>query len=74
MTPPKHPDAETLGRFVQGRLDRRAMARVEAHLRACPRCGEAALLVPDDRLVMLLRTRTAGTPTGSRPDTTADSP
>ena len=37
MTPAEHPDPETLERFVLGRLDRRAMATVEGHLRGCSR-------------------------------------
>jgi anti-sigma factor RsiW len=65
MTSPTHPDPETLERFVLGRLDRRAMARVEAHLGGCSSCGRAAMHVPDDRLVALLRTRPAA---GRSPD------
>ena len=53
MTPSEHPDAETLGRFVLGRLDRRTMATVEGHLRDCSRCGQVAMQVPDDRLVTI---------------------
>jgi hypothetical protein len=60
MTSPTHPDPEILERFVLGRLDRRAMARVEAHLGSCSSCGRAAMNVPDDRLVTLLRTQPAG--------------
>jgi Putative zinc-finger len=60
MSPCEHPDPETLGRFVLGRLDRRVMARIERHLRSCSRCGEVAMLAPDDRLVTLLRVSTAG--------------
>ena len=64
MTSPTHPDLETLERFVLGRLDRRAMARVEAHLGGCSSCGRAAMNVPDDRLVALLRTQSAGPAAG----------
>jgi hypothetical protein len=55
MTPAKHPGAETLRRFVLGRLDRAAMARVEGHLRGCRRCADVAMQVPDDGFVNLLR-------------------
>ncbi len=65
MTPAEHPDCETLERFVLGRLDRRAMATVEGHLRDCSQCGQVAMQVPDDRLVSLLRVSTAGPATGS---------
>ena len=65
MTSFEHPDAETLGRFILGRLDRRAMARVEGHLRTCTPCGQAAMKVPDDWLVKLLRASTAGALTES---------
>ena len=65
MTPAEHPDPETLARFVLGRLDRKAMARVERHLRGCSQCGQVALRVPDDRLVTLLRLSTAGPATES---------
>ena len=54
MTPAEHPDCETLEQFVLGRLDRRAMATVEGHLRGCSQCGQVAMQVPDDRLVSLL--------------------
>ncbi len=67
MTPSEHPDSETLGRFVLGRLDRRAMARVEGHLSDCSQCGLVAMQVPDDRLVRLLRGSTAGPATESSP-------
>jgi len=67
MTPGEHPDAETLERFVLGRLDRRTMAKVEGHLTDCSECGQAAMQVPDDRLVSLLRVSTAGPATGSSP-------
>lgn len=56
MTLSPHPSSETLERFVLGRLDRKAMARVEAHLSACSSCARAAMNAPDDRLVTLLRT------------------
>jgi hypothetical protein len=56
----EHPDSESLGRFVLGRLDRRTMARVEGHLRGCSQCGQVAMQVPDDRLVRLLRASIAG--------------
>jgi hypothetical protein len=55
MTADKHPDDETLGRFVLGRLDRQTMARVEGHFQGCSRCGQVAMRVPDDWLVRLLR-------------------
>ena len=55
-----HPDPETLSRFILGRLDRRAMATVEAHLRVCFQCGQVAMRVPDDRLVRLLRAPSTG--------------
>jgi hypothetical protein len=58
MTPAVHPDPKTLGQFVLGRLDGRAMARVEGHLRGCSECEQAALRIPDDRLVTLLRVST----------------
>ena len=74
MTPSEHPDSETLGRFVLGRLDRRAMATVEGHLRGCSRCGQVAMQVPDDRLVTLLRVSTAGPATESSPCSAASSP
>ena len=65
MTPSEHPDSETLGRFVLGRLDRRAMARVEGHLEGCSECGRVAMQVTDDRLVRLLRIWTNGLATES---------
>ena len=68
MTSPTHPDLETLERFVLGRLDRRAMARVEAHLGGCSSCGRAAMHIPDDRLVTLLRTHPTGPAVGRSPD------
>jgi len=74
MAPSEHPDSETLGRFVLGRLDRTAMARVEGHLRSCSQCGQVAMQVPDDRLVSLLRVSTAGPATGSFPCDAASSP
>jgi hypothetical protein len=67
MTSSDHPDSETLGRFVLGRLDRRTMARVEGHLRLCSRCGQVAMQVPDDRLVKLLKVSPAGPATESSP-------
>jgi hypothetical protein len=73
VTTSEHPDAETLGRFVLGRLDRRAMARVEAHLRHCSHCGQVAMQVPDDRLVTLLRAVTARPTPESSPDIAASS-
>jgi hypothetical protein len=60
MTPAEHPDCESLVRFILGRLDRRAMARVEGHLRGCTQCWQVAMQVPDDRLVRLLRVPTSG--------------
>jgi hypothetical protein len=60
MTRSEHPDSETLGRFVLGRLDRRTMATVEGHLRDCSRCGQVAMQVPDDPFVRLLRASTSG--------------
>jgi hypothetical protein len=60
MSAARHPDDETLARFVLGRLDRKAMARVEGHLQDCSRCGRVAMQVPNDRLVSLLRISTAG--------------
>ena len=74
MTRSEHPDSETLERFVLGQLDRRAMARVEGHLRGCFQCGQVAMLVPDDRLVRLLRGSTAGPATESSPCNAASSP
>jgi hypothetical protein len=65
MTQSDHPDSETLGRFVLGRLDRVAMASVEAHLSGCSRCEQIAVQVPDDRLVTLLRGPTCGPATES---------
>ncbi len=67
MTPSEHPDAETLARFVLGRLDRRAMARIERHLRDCSQCRQVAMQVPDDRLVTLVRASTAGPATEPSP-------
>jgi len=67
MTPAEHPDSETLGRFVLGRLDRRTMASVEGHLRGCSQCGLVAMQVPDDRLVTLLRVSSAGPATEPSP-------
>ncbi len=67
MTRAEHPDTETLERFVLGRLDRRTMATVERHLRDCSECGQAAMQVPDDRLVSLLRGSTSGPATESSP-------
>lgn len=55
ITPANHPLAEDLRRFALGRLDRRAMARVEAHLGGCLRCADIAAKAPHDRLVALLR-------------------
>jgi hypothetical protein len=60
MTRSEHPDSESLGRFVLGRLDRRTMARVEGHLRGCSQCGQVAMQARDDRLVRLLRASIAG--------------
>ncbi len=60
MTHSEHPDAETLKRFVLGRLDRRTMAKVEGHLTCCTECGQVAMQVPDDRLMSLLRVSIAG--------------
>jgi DNA-binding TFAR19-related protein (PDSD5 family) len=74
MSPSEHPDPETLGRFVLGRLDRRAMARVEGHLQGCSQCGQVAMRVPDDQLVKLLRASTARAATGSSPSNVASSP
>ena len=73
MTTSEHPDAETLGHFVLGRLDRRAMAQVEAHLRRCTQCGQVAMHAPDDRLVTLLRAVTARPTSEGSPDITAGS-
>lgn len=64
---PSHPDPETLSRFILGRLDRREMATVEAHLRACLQCGQVAMRVPDDRLVRLLRAPSVGPATEPSP-------
>jgi anti-sigma factor RsiW len=55
MSTSVHPNDEILNRFVLGRLDRREMAQVEAHVRDCLRCARAGMRVPDDRLVTLLR-------------------
>jgi hypothetical protein len=74
MTPSEHPDFETIGQFVLGRLDRRAMARVEGHLRGCSQCGQVAMQVPDDRLVRFLRGSTADPATESSPPKLASSP
>ncbi|MFI5456965.1 MAG: hypothetical protein ACHRXM_16085 [Isosphaerales bacterium] len=74
MTPSEHPDSETLGRFVLGRLDRKAMARVEGHLLDCSQCGQVAMQIPDDRLVTLLRVSTAGPATESAACNAASSP
>jgi anti-sigma factor RsiW len=74
MTTSRHPGPETLGRFVLGRLNGKAMARVEGHLRGCTRCAQVAMQVPDDRLVMLLRASAAGPTTEPAPDNAASSP
>ena len=74
MAPAKHPDTETLERFVLGRLDRRTMATVEGHLRDCSECGQVAMQVPDDRLVRLLRGSTTGPATESSPCDAASFP
>jgi hypothetical protein len=60
MIPSEHPDFETLRQFVLGRLDRKSMTRIEDHLQSCCHCGNAAVHVPDDRLVKLLRASAAG--------------
>ncbi len=73
MIPSEHPDTETLGRFILGRLDRRAMARVEGHLSGCTQCGQVAMQVPDDRLVRLLRSSMAGPAAESSPCPASDS-
>jgi hypothetical protein len=65
MTAGTHPDDETLVRFVLGRLNRSAMARVEAHLWSCSQCGGVAMGAPDDRLVRLLRDSAVGSATQS---------
>jgi hypothetical protein len=74
MSAARHPDDETLARFVLGRLDRKAMARVEGHLQGCAQCGRVAMQVPDDRLVSLLRVSTAGPATESCACDVASSP
>jgi len=74
MTACTHPDDDTLGRFVLGRLDRKTMAQVEGHLRGCSRCGQVAMQVPDDRLIALLRSLTPGSVTELPADDNADSP
>jgi hypothetical protein len=74
MASSKHPDSETLGQFVLGRLDRRMMARVEEHLGGCSQCGQIAMQVPDDRLVRLLRVSNADLATESSPSNSASSP
>ena len=74
MTSSQHPDLETLGRFVLGRLDRRAMAQGEAHLGGCSSCGRAAMHIPDDRLVALLRSHPGGPAAGRSPDGATKSP
>jgi hypothetical protein len=60
MISSEHPDAETLARFVLGRLDRMGMANVERHLRGCSQCERTAAQVPDDRHVTLLRDSDSG--------------
>jgi hypothetical protein len=55
MSASGHPDDETLGQFVLGRLDRRSMSEVESHLRRCSECARIGMGVPDDPLVGLLR-------------------
>ena len=74
MTAPTHPDPETLEGFVLGRLDRRAMAKVESHLETCSRCAQSASQVADDRLVTLLRTPKAGPAAGCSSHHAAGSP
>jgi anti-sigma factor RsiW len=74
MTSSIHPDPETLERFVLGRLDRRTMAKVEAHLETCCRCAQAAAQVVDDRLVTLLRTPDVGPASGCSSHNAAGSP
>jgi hypothetical protein len=70
----EHPDHEALARFVLGRLDRKAMATVVAHLRCCIPCEQVATQVPDDRLVTLLRISTTGPATESTHCHAVDSP
>jgi len=74
MTHSEHPNTETLERFVLGRLDRRTMATVEGHLTGCPECGQAAMQVPDDRLVSLLRGSISAPATESSARDAASSP
>jgi DNA-binding TFAR19-related protein (PDSD5 family) len=74
MTSSEHPAPEVLERFVLGRLDRRTMATVEAHLRSCSRCGQIATQVPDDRLVRLLRSPISGPATKPSRCNSADLP
>ncbi len=50
-----HPSVEQLRRFVHGSLASREMEKVADHLLLCDVCCHAALAVPDDRLVGLLR-------------------
>jgi hypothetical protein len=69
MTSSEHTDPETLRLFVLGRLNRKAMARVEGHLRGCVQCGQVAMQVPDDRLVRLVRIPTARQGPGRLPAT-----
>jgi hypothetical protein len=57
MTPANaswHPDFESLRRFALGLLHSEEQDRIERHLATCDACCQAALTVPDDRLVTLL--------------------
>ena len=61
-----HPDAASLRRFVLGQLRGELMRQVERHMTSCDICVKAALAVPHDHLVGLLRRPV--------PDSCADSP
>jgi anti-sigma factor RsiW len=54
MAKTPHPSPEALREFILGRLDGRAMNRVERHLRDCDACARSAEGVDGDRLVQLM--------------------
>jgi hypothetical protein len=49
-----HPDAELLRRFALGLVRSENQDRIERHLTVCDACCQAALTVPEDRIVTLL--------------------
>ncbi len=63
-----HPPADQLSAFLAGKLSRTHAVGVEAHLSCCPSCAESLQALPDDRLVMLVRS--AVTPVPAAPGAT----